>query len=102
MNQKTYGELQQEAAQRWQQTSAAHANKMQSVREQIANSPDVRDAPPLGSTWNNDLVVCGCNSTLYTVRRWACINGVRHRTEVECLACHQVQTWDFQEARWLN
>ncbi len=99
---KTYAELKQDAADRWQKNSAAHIAKMQTTQEQIANSPDVRDAPLLGSTWNNELVVCGCGSTLYTMRRWACINGLKHRTEVECLACHTVKTWDFQESRWTN
>ena len=99
---KTYAELKQEAAQRWQQNSAAHANRMQSTAAQIANSPDVRDAPPVGSTWNNDLVICACGSTLYTMRRWACLNGVKYRTEVQCLTCQAVKTWDFQESKWLN
>lgn len=99
---RTYEEQQQDAAATWQANRAAHASKMQTRAEQLAHSPDVQQAPSVGSTWNHDLVICPCTGTRYTMRRWACINGIRTRTEVECLACHRVGTWDWQEGRWLH
>ncbi len=98
---KTYEELRQAAADSWTRNTSAHAARMQTMAEQIAQSPDVQEAPTLGSQWANELVVCACGGHVYTTIRYACINGKKHRTEVECIACHARNTWDFELNRWL-
>lgn len=98
---KTYEQLQQEAADRWKDAANSHASRMRTTQEQIANSPDVLNAPLIGSQWANELVRCPCGGHVYTTMRYSCVNGIKHRTEVLCVTCRQRSTWDFGLNTWL-
>lgn len=99
---KTFDQLQQEAEDHWTQASSTHVSRMQTTQEQIASAPDVVNAPPLGSQWVNELVVCPCGGHVYTTLRYSCVNGIKHRTEVQCISCHHRATWDFGLSQWLS
>lgn len=100
---KSYDELQREAAQSWKRNVSAHASRMRSMEEQIAQSPDVVNAPMAGSIWDNDQVLCpACQTHTYEMRRWACVNGQKYRTEVRCVQCEAINTWDFELNTWLS
>lgn len=99
---KTFEQLQQEASDHWKVATAGHASKMQTTQEQIASAPDVLNAPKIGSQWANELVICRCGGWVYTVSRYACINGQKYRTEVVCMKCQSRNTWDFGLNKWLS
>lgn len=99
---KTYDELKEAAAKQWAHNAEGHASRMQTLREQIANSPDVQNAPAIGSLYANDLIQCPCGGKLYNMLRYACVNGVKYRTEIKCTTCQTIRTWDFTSNSWLS
>ncbi len=95
----TYEDLKAERVREWQDAQRRAATELDALRDKLAKMPDVH-AP--ASPWDTKGEIrCGCGGTTFTVHRWVSCNGRKYRTELACLGCRAVGTWDFVESRWL-
>lgn len=96
----TYDEMKRERAEEWTAAQQQAAATLGTLHAALAAMPDVKHAPSPGDPWTHPDVVCPCGQSTFTVRRWNTINGLRYRTEVACVVCHEVGTWDWLTSRW--
>lgn len=99
---KTFEQLEADAAARWAAIGRTRAQKALDLAEQIANSPDVINAPPLGTLWSHPAIVCPCGSFSFIVQRYACVNGIKDKCELKCQRCAHVGTWDWPTMRFIE
>ena len=100
---KSYEELRQEAANKWRANGTARALKQSEIEQEIAASPDVVSAPSVGTLYSHPAIVCSvCGGSLFTVRRYGCVNGMRDKTTLSCQKCGTTMTWNWAEMSWLN
>lgn len=99
--QPSFDELQAEAKHRWNANAATIAEKQKDLREKLAEMPDVKGAPTPADIWGHPAIACPCGNVTFTVNKWACINGVRNKAELECRTCGKVGTWSWESMTWL-
>jgi len=99
---KSYDELQQEAAAKWRETQYTRAKRASQIEAEIAASPDVRNAPPVGTLFTHSLLACECGGLAFIVRRYGCVNGVKDKAELTCQRCSTTRTFDWVSKSWLN
>jgi len=99
----TYAELAHERQREWAEAQTLAAKGLAELDERLRKMPDVAGAPAVGSQWEAPSEVrCRCLGSRFTMRKWVTVNGLRHRTEVQCLVCNLVGTWDWATAQWLK
>lgn len=101
---KTYQELAEDRAKEWAQKQAVAAAEARTIQTALRAMPDVAHPPDPAQPWGEDGIACstGCGGTGFKVQRWTTCNGTRHRAELRCLGCGDVNTWDFGDKRWLR
>ena len=99
---KSYEELAVERAREWSEKQAIAAKNLADHQAMLAGMPDVKSAPVIGDPWSHPAVVCRCGETVFEVRRWVLVNGLKHRCELKCLGCDRVDTWGWAEGAWLS
>lgn len=99
---KSYAELQQEADAKWRDLSALRTQRQAALDVQFAQSPDVLNAPPIGTLYSHPAVVCSCGGFAFTVIQYGCINGVRDKAVFKCQRCGTTQAWNWPEMTWIN
>jgi len=99
---KSYDELQQEAAAKWRETQYTRAKRLSQIEQEIAQSPDVCNAPPVGTLFTHPLLTCDCGGLAFIVRRYGCVNGIKDKAELTCQRCSTTRTFDWVSASWLN
>lgn len=98
---KTYDELAADAAAEWRTVQAKAAQEIAARHEQLAQMPDVKDAPAVGVTWECAGIACArCGWATFTMLAWTTVNGRRHRARVQCRGCEQVGVWDWEASCW--
>jgi len=98
----TYAELARERQREWAEAQTLAAKGLAELDERLRKMPDVASAPAVGSEWTNRDVRCRCLGSVFRMRKWVTVNGVRHRAEVECLNCKTIGTWDWATSQWLT
>jgi len=99
---KTYEELRLERQREWASAQKLMATELATLHAGLAEKPDVKDGPLVGAQWESRGVACpGCGDTKFYVHRYVTVNGVKHRIELECVACSRKETWDFGLQAWL-
>jgi hypothetical protein len=100
---KTFAELQADAATKWQQVLDQRAAQFKAQADALATMPDVLARPDATQHWTPDPIniVCPCGGLDFFVTRWVTINGVKHRWEGTCASCNQVRTWDWLDMVWI-
>lgn len=101
---KTYQELAEDRAKEWAHKQALAAAEVRTLHAAIRAMPDVAQPPDQSQPWGENGIACatGCGGTGFKVQRYVTVNGTRHRAELRCLGCGHVDTYDFDERRWLQ
>ena len=102
MSEPTYDDLKREAEAHWREVQYTRAKRQSAIEQEIANAPDVRDAPPVGTLYSHPLLACECGGLAFIVRRYGCVNGVKDKAELTCQRCSTTRTFDWVSASWLN
>lgn len=97
---KTFDELERDAAAKWRHAAQLRSEQAAARAAEIANSPDVRLAPPLGTLWSHPAIVCPCGSLTFIVQRYGCLNGKRDKCELRCTRCETTRTWIWESMTW--
>src|SRR5579875_2888707 len=88
----------EEQAARWREIAAIRAERQQRLLAELAQQPDVAQAPAIGSVWSGRGVRCPCGGTSFIIRQWACKNGHLERIGVTCVQCAEDRCWDEQRS----
>lgn len=99
---KSYDDLQQEAEARWREISALRTQRQTALDAQFATSPDVLNAPPIGTLYSHPTIVCACGGLAFTVLRYGCVNGVRDKATFRCQRCNTAMTWLWSDMTWAS
>lgn len=99
---RSYDELQAEADAKWRDVSAQRAARQTALDAQFAQSPDVVNAPPIGTLYSHPAIVCACGGLAFNVLQYGCINGVRDKATLRCQRCATAMTWSWPDMLWVN
>ncbi len=100
--QPSYEAMVAERAREWAEKQTIAARTLSALHAELAEMPDVKAAPAIGDPLSYQGVVCPCGETIFEVRRYVLVNGLRHRCELKCLGCDRVDTWDWGSKAWLS
>ena len=100
---KTYEELRAERDVEWRSKQVIAQQQLKDLHETLIRMPDVRDAPSPDIEWSHPDIFCAEDAGKYfRVTRWVTVNGLRYRAEMVCSSCGHLDTWDWNDRKWMG